>query len=408
MAATCRFCGKELEHVFVDLGTSPLSNSYIPMDKANHGEVFYPLKAHICQECFLVQLEEYQSPAGIFSDYAYLSSCSASWLAHAKQYTEDIVAEYKLDVHSQVVELASNDGYLLQYFKEKNIPAFGIEPAANVAKIAQQKGIETLVEFFGANLAHRLSKQGTQADLIIANNVLAHVPDLNDFVEGIRILLSENGIVTAEFPYLLNLMDENQFDTIYHEHFSYFSFFTINKVFAAHGMRIFDVKHLKTHGGSLRIYACHQNSNRSEKASVQELLTKEQQRGANRLNFYLDFHEQVEKTKRQVLSFLIKAKSEGKKVCGYGAPAKGNTLLNYCGIRSDMIDFTVDKNPLKQNTLLPGSRIPVYAPDKIVEFKPDYLVILPWNIRDEIMQQEARIRDWGGQFVVFIPEVKVL
>lgn len=408
MAATCRFCQKPLVDVFVDLGTSPLSNSYVPKEKMNQGEVFYPLKAHVCRECFLVQLEEYQSPVGIFSDYAYLSSCSDSWLAHARQYTDDIVEEYKLGNHSQVVELASNDGYLLQYFRQKNIPAFGIEPAANVAKIAQEKGIDTLVEFFGVELARRLSSQGTCADLVIANNVLAHVPDLNDFVEGINILLSKNGIVTAEFPYLLKLMDENQFDTIYHEHFSYFSFLTINRVFAAHGMRIFDVKHLKTHGGSLRIYACHTDSAYVETPRIQALLAEEYRRGADQLEFYLSFCRQVEQSKRRILSFLIEAKSTGKRICGYGAPAKGNTLLNYCGIRSDLIDFTVDKNPIKQNTFLPGTRIPVYGPEKILEFRPDYLVILLWNIRDEIMRQEEHIREWGGRFVTFIPEVEIL
>ena len=283
-----------------------------------------------------------------------------------------------------------------------------MSPAANVARLAQEKGIDTLVEFFGAELARRLRLQGTRADLVIANNVLAHVPDLNDFVEGINILLAENGIVTAEFPYLLKLMDENQFDTIYHEHFSYFSFLTISKVFAAHGMRVFDVKHLKTHGGSLRVYVCHTGSPYIEKPSVQALLAEEHRRGADQLGFYLTFYKQVEQTKRRILSFLIEAKSAGKKVCGYGAPAKGNTLLNYCGIRGDLIDFTVDRNPLKQNTFLPGSRIPVYGPEKIMEFQPDYLVILPWNIRDEIMRQEKHIREWGGRFVTFIPEVEIL
>lgn len=408
MVPVCRFCKKPLTNTFVDLGTSPLSNSYILQEKQDEGEIFYPLKAYVCEECFLVQLKEYQSPAGIFTDYAYLSSCSDSWLLHAKQYTDEIVAQYGFGSHSQVVELASNDGYLLQFFQQKGIPAFGIEPAANVAKLAQQKGIHTLTEFFGTELARRLEGQKIHADLVIANNVLAHVPDLNDFVEGIHILLAENGMVTAEFPYLLNLIAKNQFDTIYHEHFSYFSFFTISRVFAAHGMRIFDVKQLKTHGGSLRIYACRENSEYKENPNVQKLLDEEHRQGANQIEFYHDFSKKVEQTKRRILSFLIEAKNAGKKICGYGAPAKGNTLFNYCGIRSDLIDFTVDKNPLKQNTLLPGSRIPVYAPEKIAEFQPDYLVILPWNIRDEIMQQEKHIREWGGKFVTFIPEVEIL
>ncbi len=408
MNTTCRFCGKKISDTFIDLGVSPLSNSYIDKNKLDLGEVFLPLKANICKDCLLVQLDEYESPTGIFSDYAYLSSYSNSWLNHAKDYVNKTSDEYKLSKNSLVVEIASNDGYLLQYFKEKEIPSLGIEPAANVAKIAQNKGIKTIVDFFRKDLALKLKKEGLQADLIVANNVLAHVPDLNSFIEGMNILLKEDGIVTIEFPYLLNLIDYNQFDTIYHEHFSYFSFYTVNKVLNEHNMKLFRVEQLKTHGGSLRIYACHKSSNREVEKSVFDLNAYERERGADKLNFYLSFKSNVEKIKVEVLSFLVKAKKQGKRVCAYGAPAKGNTLLNYCGIGTEFIEFTVDKNPLKQNTYLPGSRIPVFDPAKIKEFRPDYLIILPWNIKAEIMQQESIIRDWGGKFVTFIPQTEVL
>lgn len=408
MSASCRFCGKKLSDTFIDLGVSPLSNSYIDYDKLDYGEVFLPLKANICRECLLVQLDEYESPEGIFSEYAYLSSYSDSWLRHAKDYVDKVSKEFGIDKNSQVVELASNDGYLLQYFKQMGVPALGIEPAANVAEVARNKGIDTIVEFFGKELALKLKIQGIQADLIVANNVLAHVPDLNSFVGGMDILLKENGIITVEFPYLLNLIDYNQFDTIYHEHFSYFSFYTVNKVFSAHNMKLFRVELLETHGGSLRIYACHKSSSQEVEKSVFELDKYEQERHADTLAFYMSFKDHVEKIKADTLSFLIEAKRQGKRVCAYGAPAKGNTLLNYCGIGTEFIKFTVDRNPLKQNTYLPGSRIPVFHPDKIREFRPDYVVILPWNIKDEIIQQESDIRDWGGKFVIFIPETEIL
>ena len=408
MGVSCRFCGKRLSNTFIDLGVSPLSNSYVDYDKANLGEIFFPLKANICDSCLLVQLDEYESPDGIFSNYAYLSSYSDSWLMHARNYVERMISDYKFDENSQVVELASNDGYLLQYFKQKNIPALGIEPAANVAEIAKKKGIDTIVDFFGKELALKLKIQGIQADLIVANNVLAHVPDLNSFVSGIDILLKDEGIATLEFPYLLNLIDYNQFDTIYHEHFSYFSFYTVRKVFEAHNMSIYNVEQLKTHGGSLRIYACHKSDMRSINNSVQELIDYEHTRGADEMNFYASFQKKVEKIKCDALEFLIDAKKQGKHVCGYGAPAKGNTLLNYCGIGTELIEFTVDRNPLKQNTYLPGSRIPVYAPEKIEEYKMDYVIIFPWNIKEEIMSQEAVIREWGGKFVTFIPCTEIL
>lgn len=408
MSTKCRFCGKEISDTFVDLRVSPLSNSYVPYDKIDAGEFFLPLKANVCSNCLLVQLDECETPGAIFSDYAYLSSYSESWLKHAKLYVEKMTEEFQYDKYSQVVELASNDGYLLQYFNDMGIPALGIEPAANVAEIAKNKGIKTIVDFFGKELAMKLKIQGIKADLIIANNVLAHVPDLNGFVGGMDILLKEEGIVTVEFPYLLNLIDYNQFDTIYHEHFSYFSFYTVCRVFESHNMKIFRVEKLKTHGGSLRIFACHNNSNRIVESSVNELREYERNRGADKIDFYLSFKEKVEKIKMDVLSFLIEAKRQRKRVCGYGAPAKGNTLLNYCGIGTEFIEFTVDKNPLKQNTYLPGSRIPVFGIEKIIEYKPDYLVILPWNIKEEIIKQESVLRNWGGKFVTFIPELEIL
>lgn len=403
----CRFCGKELKHIFLDLGVSPLANSYVPIDKSDAGEVFLPLKVEVCDECFLVQLREYESPKNIFSEYAYLSSFSTSWVEHAKNYVDMITEEEGLNDQSQVIEIASNDGYLLQFFKEKNIPTLGIEPSGNVAEIAKSKGIETIVEFFGAELATDLKNNNRTADLIVGNNVLAHVPDLNGFVEGVNILLKEDGIATFEFPYLIDLMRYNQFDTIYHEHFSYFSFFAVNRVFASHGMKIFKVDRLDTHGGSLRIYACHSGSSRTIENSVRLLIEEEKSEGIDNIAIYETFMNKVEALKIDILSFLIDAKKEGKKVCGYGAPAKGNTLLNYCGVGTELLDFTVDKNPLKQNTYLPGCRIPVMDIEQIEKYKPDYLVILPWNIKDEIVKQEEGIREWGGKFVTFIPMVDI-
>lgn len=409
MATYCRFCGEKLKDTFIDLGVSPLANSYVDFEKANLGEVFFPLRANICGKCKLVQLDEYESPGGIFSNYAYLSSYSESWLNHSRMYVDKMIEEYGFDEKSQIVEIASNDGYLLQYFAQRNIPVLGIEPAANAAEIAQKKGIKTLVDFFGRELALKLKIEGIKANLIVANNVLAHVPDLNSFVSGIDTLLSEDGIVTVEFPYLIRLIEESQFDTIYHEHFSYFSFMTVQSVFNSHNMRIYRVEKLPTHGGSLRVYACHRDNKRiPDEESVENLIKFEHTIGADSLEYYLGFHNKVENIKMEVLSFLIEQKRKKKKVCGYGAPAKGNTLLNYCGIGVELMAFTVDKNPLKQHTFLPGSRIPVYSPEKIEEYRPDYVVILPWNIKNEVIAQESVIRSWGGRFVTFIPKIDVV
>jgi hypothetical protein len=404
----CRFCGSELKHTFVDLGMSPLCESFLSAGQVNQGETFYPLHAYLCDKCFLVQLQQYVSEASIFEEYAYFSSYSDSWLAHAKKYTEDMIARFGLGAKSHVVELASNDGYLLQYFVERGVPALGIEPAANVAKAAVAKGIPTLVKFFNEGLAAELASEGKRADLLLGNNVLAQVPDLNSFVAGMKILLKPRGVITMEFPHLLRLIDENQFDTIYHEHFSYFSFFTAEKIFAAHGMRLFDVEELSTHGGSLRIYGCHaEDASKTTSERVRDLRRREDAAGISSLKLYGTFTEQVKETKRALLEFLIAAKRAGKSIAGYGAPGKGNTLLNYCGIREDFVDYTVDRNPYKHGRFLPGTHIPIHLPEKIRETKPDYVLILPWNLKDEIMKQNVFIREWGGKFVVPIPRVKV-
>ena len=406
--ANCRFCGTSLSHTFVDLGMSPLCESYLSSQQLNQMEPFYPLHVHVCDNCFLVQLESYVSPEHIFTEYAYFSSYADTWLQHAKAYTDLMVERFSLNEKSHVVEVASNDGYLLQYFVEKNIPCLGVEPAANVAKVAIDHGVPTLVEFFGVETARQLAAQGKQADLLLGNNVLAQVPDLNDFVAGMKILLKTQGVITVEFPHLMCLMAENQFDTIYHEHFSYFSFITAEKIFAAHGLTLFDVEELPTHGGSLRIYARHQeDTSKAISDRAMELRKREEEAGFTDMQCYTNFAEQVKETKRKLLEFLIKAKREGKTVVGYGAPGKGNTLLNYCGIRTDFLDYTVDRNPYKQGKFLPGTHIPIYHPDKIAQTKPDYVLILPWNFKDEIMNQMASIRDWGGQFVVPIPEVRL-
>ena len=404
----CRSCGTMLVHTFVDLGMSPLANSYLKPEQLNCMEPFYPLHAYVCEKCVLVQLEQFSTPHDIFSDYAYFSSFSDSWLAHARAYADMVVERFSLGTHSQVVEIASNDGYLLQNFVARGIPALGVEPAANVADVAKKKGINTKVAFFGEKTALDLVAEGWAADLIVGNNVLAHVPDLNDFVKGLKVLLKPTGVITMEFPHLLQLMEQNQFDTIYHEHFSYFSFLAVTRVFARHGMRLFDVEELPTHGGSLRIYACHdQEPSQPVTARARELKSREETVGLSQLNHYLSFGPKVEKTKRKLLSFLISARQGGKRVVGYGAPAKGNTLLNYCGVRTDFIEYTVDRSPHKQGHFLPGVRIPIHEPERIRETRPDYLLILPWNIRDEIMRQMSHIREWGGKFVVPIPEVKV-
>lgn len=405
---SCRFCGTALNHTFVDLGMSPLCESYLRREQLNQMEPFYPLHVYVCGECFLVQLEAYVSAEHIFREYAYFSSYSDSWVEHARAYTEKMVERFSLGARDHVVELASNDGYLLQHFVSKGIPVLGVEPAANVAEVAVQKGIPTIVKFFGESTAREMALEGRQADLLIGNNVLAQVPDLNDFVKGMKILLKPRGVLTLEFPHLMRLMQENQFDTIYHEHFSYFSFTTGVKIFAAHGLTTFDVEELSTHGGSLRIYTRHAaDTSKPVCERVGELLSREASAGFTNLECYASFGEQVKQTKRKLLSFLIRAKCEGKTIVGYGAPGKGNTLLNYCGIREDFLDYTVDRSPHKQGRFLPGTHIPICHPEKIKETRPDYVLILPWNLKAEIMQQVAYIRDWGGRFVVPIPEVKI-
>jgi SAM-dependent methyltransferase len=404
----CRFCKTPLRHTLVDLGMSPLCESYLSTEQLNHMEPFYPLHVYVCDNCFLAQLEEYVSPESIFEEYAYFSSYADSWLEHAKRYTELMTERFGINSGSHVVELASNDGYLLQYFVQKGIPVLGVEPAANVAKSAVEKGVPSLVRFFGERLAHEMLDEGKQADLLIGNNVLAQVPDINDFVKGMKILLKPEGVITMEFPHLMRLMEENQFDTIYHEHFSYFSFIAVENIFIAHGLTLFDVEELPTHGGSLRIYGCHStDATKQTSHRVSELRDLEKLAGFMTLDYYSVFAEQVKETKRKLLEFLIDAKREGKSIAGYGAPGKGNTLLNYCGIRTDFLDFTVDRSPYKQGKFLPGTHIPIFHPDKITEMRPDYVLILPWNFKDEIMRQMSYIRDWGAKFVVPIPEVRV-
>jgi len=406
-ARVCRLCGAPLLITFCDLGMSPLSNAFVKPSEAHRSETFYPLHASVCERCFLVQLEQFETPEHIFKDYAYFSSYSDTRLEHCRRYAEAMHAELGLNARSLVIEVASNDGYLLQYFKQMNVPVLGIEPAENVAMAAVAKGIPTLTRFFGVEAARELVAQGTRADLLLGNNVLGHVPDLNDFVAGIKVILKPGGIVTMEFPHLQKLIEETQFDTIYHEHFSYFSFLTAQRVFARHGVQLFDVEEIPTHGGSLRVYGRHIEQASEPEERVSELVARERRLGFEDLETYRAFSSRVRETKRRLLDFLVPTKRAGKTVVGYGAPAKGNTLLNYCGIRTDFLDYTVDRSPHKQGLLLPGTRIPVHHPDKIRETRPDYLLILPWNLRDEIVGQMGHIREWGGRFVVPIPEVEV-
>jgi SAM-dependent methyltransferase len=404
----CRFCGSVVRHTFVDLGMSPLCESFLSREQIDQAEAFYPLHAYVCGECFLVQVKEYVAPEGIFTEYAYFSSFSDSWLRHARSYVDMITERLGLDARSHVVELGSNDGYLLQNFVVKGIPALGVEPAANVAAAACEKGVPTVVVLFGEAAARNLAAAGKQADLIVGNNVLAQVPDLNDFVKGMKVLLKPGGVITMEFPHLLRLMEENQFDTIYHEHFSYFSLLTAVRIFRSHGLQLFDVEELGTHGGSLRIYVGHpDDAGKPVTERVQKLAVREEAAGLQDLARYAQFTEQVHETKRRLVEFLIGVKRQGKSVAGYGAPGKGNTLLNYCGIRTDFLDYTVDRNPYKHGKFLPGTHIPIHPPGRISETRPDYVLILPWNLREEIMEQLAEIRSWGGQFVVPIPDVKV-
>jgi SAM-dependent methyltransferase len=405
---TCRFCGAGLQRTFVDLGMSPLCETYPSSAELNQGEIYYPLHVYVCDSCWLVQLEEYESAEKIFSDYAYFSSYSDSWLKHCENYCIMAAERFGLNAESFVVEIASNDGYLLQYFVQKGVPVLGIEPAANVAKVAVGKGVPTLVRFFGTTLAKELAAEGKCADLVLGNNVLAQVSDLNDFVEGLKIVLKPEGVLTLEFPQLLKLIELNEFDTIYHEHFSYFSLLSTVKIMEAHGLSVFDVDELKSHGGSLRIYACRTESKTHLfTQNIRKVLDDERNANLDRVDGYEKFARKVQETKFELVQFLLTAKREGKSVAGYGAPGKSATLLHYCGIGKDLIEYTVDRSPYKQGRFLPGSHIPIHHPDYILQTKPDYVVILPWNLKDEIIQQLQFIREWGGRFVVPIPKLTV-
>jgi SAM-dependent methyltransferase len=404
--SACRFCRTPLSDVFADLGMSPLANSYPTAAELAQMEPFYPLRALVCRKCLLVQLEEFESPENIFSDYAYFSSYSSSWVDHARRYVEAMIERFGFGPEHQVVEIASNDGYLLQWFREAGVPVLGVEPAANVAEVARDNGIPTHVGFFGRATA--LTLGGASADLLVGNNVLAHVPELNEFVSGMKILLKPDGIITMEFPHLLRLIEEDQFDTIYHEHFSYFSFLTVREVFAAHGLRLWDVEEVPTHGGSLRVFGCHaQNESTPDEPGVRELLERERERGLDRLETYAAYSERVKEDKLEILEFLIGLRREGRSIVGYGAPAKGNTLLNYCGVGKEFLEFTVDRSPHKQRRFLPGTHIPIEAPERIAERRPDVVLILPWNLREEIMGELSHVREWGGRFAARAPQLQL-
>ncbi|MDX2205225.1 MAG: class I SAM-dependent methyltransferase [Hyphomicrobiaceae bacterium] len=403
----CRHCGAPIEHTFVDLGVSPLCESFVAAEHLNQMEGFYPLHVKICGNCFLVQLQEYVSPKEIFSEYAYFSSYSSSWVEHARRYCHMIKDRLSLGPDSLVVEIACNDGYLLQHFLPLGVPVLGVEPAANVARVAQEKGIPTRVGFFGVALATELAKS-RKADLVAGNNVLAHVPDINDFVAGVQVLLQPEGICTFEFPHLEKLMAENQFDTIYHEHFSYLSATVVQRIASAHGLRMVDVEEIPTHGGSLRVYLAHQGSSHAVDPRVTRLFEREERIGLQTIAGYGAFTENVKKTKRDLLAYLIEAKNQGKRICGYGAPGKGNTLLNYCGIGKDFLDFTVDRNPYKHGRFTPGTRIPILPVEEIDKARPDLILILPWNLKDEIVTQMRHVGQWGAKFIVPIPTVTVI
>lgn len=405
----CRFCQTELKDVFVDLFNSPASNSFLTEEQLNEPETFFPLKIYTCSKCFLVQVDEYKKSDTIFdSSYVYFSSYSTTWLQHAKKYVEKMIGRFGYDQQSQVVEIASNDGYLLQYFVEKKVPVLGIEPTANTAEVARTKGVESVVDFFGVRLAKELVSKNVKADLLLGNNVLAHVPDIVDFTKGLKILLSDKGVVTMEFPHLVQLMENNQFDTIYHEHFSYLSFTTVTEIFKAAGLEMFDVEEIPTHGGSLRIYAKHpEDKTKQVESSVTALLEKEKAKGLTDIKHYLGFQQAAIKVKNDFLDFLVQQNRAGKKVAAYGAAAKGNTLLNYCGVKADLISYVVDANPHKQNKFLPGSHIPVVKEDHLKQDKPDYVIIFPWNIKGEVMAQLSYIREWGGKFVIAIPGLQI-
>ena len=406
----CNFCKKPLKHLVVDLGMQPLCEERIKPEELQQMEPHYPLKVYVCDQCFLVQVPESVSPEVIYRDYGYYSSFSDFWLQHARNYVEHVIPKFAINKQSLVSEIASNDGYLLQYFVEKDIPVLGIDPSVEVAQYAiKEKGVRTETIFFGSETAKYLVDTYGKSDLIIGNNVLAHVPDINDFVKGMKLFLKPDGVITMEFPHLQRLIEENQFDTIYHEHFSYFSFSAVRRIFNQYGLELFDVEELPTHGGSLRIYACHEDSHQKPiHDRVEELLNREKALGMESLDYYETFNEKVKETKRKILQFLIEAKRQGKQVAGYGAPGKGNTLLNYCGIRTDFLDYTVDRSPHKQGYFLPGTHIPIYPPDKLKETKPDYVLILPWNLKEEIISHHKYVNEWGGKFVVPIPELKVM
>jgi len=406
----CRFCKTELKNVFIDLVNSPASNSFLTPEQLNEPEMFFPLKVFTCHKCFLVQVDEYKKSDAIFdSNYVYFSSYSTSWLSHAKRYTEMMIRRFGYNKDSLVIEVASNDGYLLQYFKEQQVPVLGVEPTANTAAVAKEKGIESVIDFFGVKLAKQLAGEGRKADLLLGNNVLAHVPDIMDFVGGMKIILKEDGVITMEFPHLLQLVENNQFDTIYHEHFSYLSFYTVKQIFESQGLELFDVDEISTHGGSLRIYAKHkEDASKQISPNVTALLKKEIDKGINSLSLYENFQQKAMKVKLGMLSFLIEQKKAGKKVAAYGAAAKGNTLLNFCGVRNDLVDYVVDANPNKQNKFLPASHIPVLNEEYLKKDKPDFVIILPWNLKDEIVTQLAYIKEWGGKFVIPVPALQIL
>ena len=404
----CRFCQHELTHEFVDLVNSPPSNSFLSLEELNEPEIFYPLRLLVCGNCFLVQIDEYKKSSEIFDqDYAYFSSFSTSWLEHAKRFQEMITERLQLNAASHVIEIASNDGYLLQYFVQKQIPCLGIEPSTNTAQVARERGVDTLEDFFGERLAKRLANEGKQGDLIIGNNVFAHVPDVNDFVTGLKTALRPGGVITMEFPHLMSLVEQNQFDTIYHEHFSYLSFHTARLIFEKQGLELFDVEQLPTHGGSLRVYGKHKEDTAKDiSPNVDALLLEEKSRGMQTVEYYQGFQKAVDRVKNGLVSFLLEQKKSGKTVAAYGAAAKGNTLLNYCGIRKDLVAFVADASPHKQKKFLPGSHIPVVHASEIRRVKPDFVLVLPWNIRDEIMEQLSYISDWGGKFVTAVPEIE--
>jgi hypothetical protein len=405
---TCRLCGARLKHDFVDLGMSPPCESFLKADQIDCMEPYFPLRVMVCESCLLVQLPEYVSAHEIFTDYAYFSSYSTSWVEHARRYCVSMKERFNLGPQSLAVELASNDGYLLQHFLPLGVPVLGIEPAGNVAREAVAKGVPTLVEFFGVALAKRLVAEGRRADLITGNNVLAQVPDLNDFVAGMALLLKPQGVITLEFPHIERLIVENQFDTIYHEHFSYFSLTTVDFMARRHGLKLIDVEELPTHGGSLRVYLAHERSGWADSPAVAALLDREERRGFKEMTVYLSFGERARRAKRDLLAFLVAAKNDGKTICGYGAPGKGNTLLNYCAIGTDFLDFTVDRNPHKHGCFTPGMHVPIRGVEAIDEAKPHYILILPWNLKDEIIGQMRHVASWGAKFVVPIPFVAVI